>query len=130
VLDLFVKHYHQHPLIPFFNNEFLSFQTIQKNAVKEMYLLCYKHNLIHLWAYLWTNWYQDDMWILWARSITPESSVVTGTGTCPWTGQSGTVPSKDMNLLMSGTLICGTFIIFIYILYLKNQLFIKTFIYY
>ena len=72
VLDLFVKHYHQHPLIPFSQNEFLSFQTIQKNAVKEMYLLCYKHNLIHLWAYLWTNWYQDDMWILWARSASPE----------------------------------------------------------
>ena len=72
VLDLFVKHYHQHPLIPFSQNEFLSFQTIQKNAVKEMYLLCYKHNLIHLWAYLWTNWYQEDMWILWARSASPE----------------------------------------------------------
>ena len=37
-----------------------------------MYLLCYKHNLIYLWAYLWTNWYQDEMWILWARSVTPE----------------------------------------------------------
>lgn len=45
VLDLFVKHYHQHPLIPFSQNEFLSFLTIQKNAIREMYLLCFKHNL-------------------------------------------------------------------------------------
>lgn len=72
VLNLFVKHYHQHPLIPSSQNEFLSSQLIQQNAVKEMYFLCYKHNLIHLWAYLWTNWYQDDKWILWARSASCE----------------------------------------------------------
>ncbi|CAB4422541.1 unnamed protein product [Rhizophagus irregularis] len=72
VLDLFVKHYHQHPLIPSIQNDFLFAQAIQRNAVEEMYLLCHKHNLIHLWSYLWTNWYQYDMWILWARSASPD----------------------------------------------------------
>ncbi len=72
ILELFQKHYHQHPLIPSSENEFLSAETIHWNAIKEMYLLCYKHNLIYLWAYLWTNWYQDEIWILWARSVTPE----------------------------------------------------------
>ncbi|GBC02106.1 hypothetical protein RclHR1_04450014 [Rhizophagus clarus] len=37
-----------------------------------MYLLCYKHNLIHLWGYLWTHWYQNDVWLLWARSASPD----------------------------------------------------------
>ncbi|GBC07411.1 hypothetical protein RclHR1_07440016 [Rhizophagus clarus] len=72
VLDLFVKHYHQHSLIPSTQNEFLSAQVIKRNAVEEMYLLCYKHNLIHLWGYLWTHWYQNDVWLLWARSASPD----------------------------------------------------------
>lgn len=36
--------------VGFSQKNFLSFRTIQKNVVKEIYLLCFK---IHLWAFLY-----------------------------------------------------------------------------
>jgi hypothetical protein len=33
-----------------------------------MYDFCFTNNLKNVWAYLWTNWYEKNMWVLWAHS--------------------------------------------------------------
>jgi hypothetical protein len=33
-----------------------------------MYDLCFTNNLESVWAYLWTNWYEKNMWVLRVRS--------------------------------------------------------------
>ncbi|CAB4422381.1 unnamed protein product [Rhizophagus irregularis] len=68
VLDLFVKHYHQHPLIPSIQNDFLFAQAIQRNAVEEMldlvtYIVITRlipHNEIMLKKYITGR--QDPSW--------------------------------------------------------------------
>ena len=41
-----------------------------------MYNICYENNLIYVWAYMWCNWYQFNLWILWARAATPNEICV------------------------------------------------------
>ena len=36
-----------------------------------MYDFCYENDLKYVWAYMWCNWYQFNLWILWARAATP-----------------------------------------------------------
>lgn len=72
VIDLLEKHLHYHPLIPNANGQFLTSEEIWTNSVGEMYQLCFNNNLQYVWAYLWINWYQKEMWILWARSSAAE----------------------------------------------------------
>jgi hypothetical protein len=68
IISLFEKHLHLHPLIPDINGNFLTSTEIWKASVEEMYNFCFTNDLRHVWAYLWSNWYEKKMWILWARS--------------------------------------------------------------
>ena len=68
ILNLITKHFHFHPLIPNDNNEYFLTNEIWVASVKEMYGFCVEHDLRYVWAYMWTNWYQKDHWILWART--------------------------------------------------------------
>src|SRR5688572_30587014 len=72
IIDLLEKHLHWHPLIPNINGQFLTSEEIWTNSVVEMYQFCFNNNLQYVWAYLWINWYQKEMWILWARSSATE----------------------------------------------------------
>src|SRR5205823_5473500 len=62
------KHLHQHPLIPTSEGVFLNKSNIYEASVQEMYIFCYTNSLISLWLYLWTEWYSESKWSLWARS--------------------------------------------------------------
>ena len=62
------KHLHQHPLIPINEGDFLSKSNIYEASVQKMYTFCYANSLISLWQYLWTEWYNESKWLLWARS--------------------------------------------------------------
>jgi hypothetical protein len=75
-MELFVKHFHLHSLIPMENGRFLSYKDIWKLSVREMYNLCYENNLNYVWAYMWCNWYQFNSWVLWARAATPNEICV------------------------------------------------------
>lgn len=68
VIDLLERHLHWHPLIPNTNGQFLTSEEIWTNSVNEMYQFCFNNELRYVWAYLWVNWYQKEMWNLWARS--------------------------------------------------------------
>ena len=41
---------------------------IYEASVQEMYTFCKENSLISLWSYLWTEWYSNTKWKLWARS--------------------------------------------------------------
>lgn len=71
IIELFVKHFHLHPLIPIENGKFLSSEDIWTLSTEEMYNFCHENDLKYVWAYLWCNWYQYHLWILWARAATP-----------------------------------------------------------
>ncbi len=58
------KHFHQHPLIPLSDGQFLTSMIIRENAIQEMYEFCKKNSLISLWCYLWSEWYNDKRWLL------------------------------------------------------------------
>jgi len=62
------KHLHQHPLIPTSEGVFLNKFDIYEASVQEMYTFCHTNSLISLWQYLWTEWYTESKWNLWARS--------------------------------------------------------------
>ena len=62
------KHLHQHPLIPTSEGNFLSKEVIYEESVQEMYRFCKDNSLISLWQYLWTEWYSESRWSLWACS--------------------------------------------------------------
>jgi hypothetical protein len=66
------KHFHQHSLIPTSSGQFLTKSAIQETAIQEMYNFCKKNSLISLWCYLWSEWYNDKRWPLWARSVYEE----------------------------------------------------------
>ena len=68
VAELVKKHANMHPLIPVAKNTFLSFREIYRLSVQEAYDFCYSRNLVHLWGYLWINWYNEKDWKLFARS--------------------------------------------------------------
>ena len=66
------KHFHQHSLIPTSNGQYLTKLAIRENAIQEMYNFCKENSLISLWCYLWSEWYNDKRWPLWARSAYEE----------------------------------------------------------
>jgi len=68
IILLFEKHLHFHSLIPNTNGNSLTSDEIWKISVEEMYNFCFINGLKHVWAYLWSFWYEKRMWILWARS--------------------------------------------------------------
>ena len=72
VLELIVKHFHFHSLIPNDDNMYFSIDEIWNMSVKEMYSFCVEHNLKYVWGYMWTNWYQKEHWTLWARAANYE----------------------------------------------------------
>lgn len=71
LLHLFTKHFCQHPLFPERDGKTYSAAQIRRNAVYEMYQFCYVRRLSEVWAYMWTSWYSQNRWNLWARSTTP-----------------------------------------------------------
>jgi len=70
VLSLVTMHFCVHPSIPGYAAP--SREGIRWWAVQQMYNFCVKHDLKELWAYLWSNWYREDRWKLWARSMCKE----------------------------------------------------------
>ena len=50
----------------------MTYEDIWKLSTKEMYDFCYENDLKYVWAYMWCNWYQFNLWILWARAATPD----------------------------------------------------------
>lgn len=72
ILEKITYHFHLHPLIPDDTNQLLSDDEIWLLSVREMYDLCVLHDLKNVWAYMWTNWYQKNHWVLWARAADPE----------------------------------------------------------
>jgi hypothetical protein len=63
-LELIVKHFHLHPLIPNDDNKYFSMDEIWIASVKEIYNFCVKNDLRYVWGYMWTNWYQKEHWTL------------------------------------------------------------------
>jgi len=72
ILDKIAYYFHLHPLIPNDENEFLTSDELWLLSVREMYDFCIQHGLKYVWAYMWTNWYKKEDWILWARAANPE----------------------------------------------------------
>jgi hypothetical protein len=59
VISLMRKHFNMHPKIPVnASGEFWTCTEIWRNAVQEMYNFCVTHELVSLWAYLWSSWYK------------------------------------------------------------------------
>jgi len=76
ILNLMVKHLHQHPLIPAPDKQYYSQSQIREAAVKEMYYYCKKNDLRWVWSYLWAEWYSLSKWPLWVRSAKSGISVL------------------------------------------------------
>ena len=72
VWNIMEKHLHQHTLIPTPDGLYLTSTEIREAAIQEMYEFCKKNSLVSLWSYLWTEWYSDKRWLLWARSVCEE----------------------------------------------------------
>lgn len=70
IVAKFRIHLHQHPAIPFNDQEGtrLTKDEIHEGAVSDMYHYCLRHGLSQVWAYLWNRWYCPEQWVLWARS--------------------------------------------------------------
>jgi SWIM zinc finger len=70
IVEKFRTHLHQHPAIPFNDKDgtYLTAAEIHQGAVKDMYTLCFQHDLSQAWAYLWNRWYTPEQWMLWACS--------------------------------------------------------------
>ena len=62
------NHLHWHTLIPTGDGQFLPTEAIYETSVQEMYTFCKDNSFISLWSYLWTEWYSDSKWKLWAQS--------------------------------------------------------------
>lgn len=73
VLEIMRRHFHLHPLIPDENGTFKSAETIHRECAAEMYTWCKARGYYRLWAYLFTSWYSEGQWKLWARSAEPNS---------------------------------------------------------
>jgi len=72
-IGLIEKHYNLHPLIPVdVSGSSLTPDQIHYNSTKEVYDLCRLHNLPALWLYLFSSWYSEDRYSLWARSCHPQ----------------------------------------------------------
>jgi hypothetical protein len=72
ILNMVQKHTILHPLIPI-NKEFLTSTEIYHQSVIEAYRYCKEKDLVRLWGYLWTNWYNKADWNLFARASFPKA---------------------------------------------------------
>jgi len=63
------KHMLLHPLIPINKETFFTSTEIYHHSVVEAYTYCRERNFVHLWGYLWINWYNRVDWNLFARCI-------------------------------------------------------------
>ncbi|PKY40067.1 hypothetical protein RhiirA4_415555 [Rhizophagus irregularis] len=72
IIEILEIHMHRHSLIPNINGYHLSAEEIWRESAYEMYEFCFGNDLRNVWAYLWTNWYKKEIWILWAHSAIPE----------------------------------------------------------
>ena len=72
ILDKIAYHFHLHPLIPNDENEFLTSDELWLLFVRELYDFCVQHDLKHVWAYMWVNWYKKEDWVLWTRAANSE----------------------------------------------------------
>ena len=79
IKDLIKKHLMLHPLIPADINVFLTSDEIYHKSTSEIYQYCRQRNLVHLWAYLWMNWYNKKNWKLFARSSYPRAMPIART---------------------------------------------------
>ncbi|KDR65421.1 hypothetical protein GALMADRAFT_81886, partial [Galerina marginata CBS 339.88] len=70
IVSKFRTHFHQHPAIPFDDEEgtYFSAEEIHYGAVLDMYQYCFAKDLSQVWAYMWNRWYTPKQWSLWARS--------------------------------------------------------------
>jgi hypothetical protein len=71
ILSTVKKHANMHPLIPQSKDTFLSSRDIRRHCVEEMYRFCHSRSLVKMWGYLWTCWYNEKDWKLFARSSCP-----------------------------------------------------------
>lgn len=76
VLNMFRRHFNQHPLIPNQNGIYRSREAIHQECAQEMYAWCHEKNYYRLFSYLWNNWYKAEMWKLWARASSEEVPVL------------------------------------------------------
>ena len=72
-MEKFRIHLHQHPKIPFADDEgtHLTAEEIHEGAVSDLYTHCFRNDLSQVWAYMWNCWYSPQQWPLWARSAYP-----------------------------------------------------------
>ncbi|CAG8840275.1 7057_t:CDS:2, partial [Gigaspora margarita] len=49
------------------NGQFLTAMEIYEFAIQEAYEFCKKNSLVALWCYLWSEWYNNKRWSLWAQ---------------------------------------------------------------
>jgi hypothetical protein len=70
IVEKFRVHLHQHPEIPFNDEDKTHFSAhkIHQGAAKDMYDYCYQQDFTQVCAYLWNCWYTPNQWELWARS--------------------------------------------------------------
>ena len=66
IIAMLEAHLCAHPLIPGYLHPIP--KGIKEWAVKQMYQFCVTANMPETWAYLWENWYQKELWELWACS--------------------------------------------------------------
>ena len=76
IINLVSKHFCQHPILREHHGQRRTPAQIWRDAVLEAYYHCRNNNLREVWGYLWTNWYAEGKWELWARSSYP--------GAIPW----------------------------------------------
>ena len=62
-----------HPLIPINKETFFTSTEIYHHSVVEAYTYCRERNFVHLWGYLWINWYNRVDWNLFARASFPSA---------------------------------------------------------
>ncbi|KAI5452823.1 hypothetical protein NCC49_006363 [Naganishia albida] len=76
ILQLFAQHLNQHASIPLANVGIVDATEIRRRALVDIYKFCFNHDLPELWAYLYMAWYRPEVWVLWARSASPEIPVL------------------------------------------------------
>ena len=73
VVTLIERHFNLHPLIPIdVSGGSLTPDQIHYNSTKEVYDFCRLNDLSALWLYLFSCWYSEGKYSLWARSCHPQ----------------------------------------------------------
>ena len=73
VVTLIERHFNLHPLIPIdMSGGSLTPDQIHYNSTKEVYDFCRLNDLSALWLYLFSCWYSEGKYSLWAHSCHPQ----------------------------------------------------------